>query len=308
MRTYVVRAGDSPGSIAAQTVGCPKCARDLISANPHKATRVYPNGFVSFEELRINEKLNLPDKWFSKEFDELPEAYFKALPNPDGVTPSSLGIGAAGVLGDFAYLDAATTRVSVLDTIDDDWKFIKAADAAADTIDASMNEAVGTTSAASASFARDVHAATTSARQRIGDLSAALDAGDRAAATAARQDVRNALATALGSARLALQSYYGGVPQVDPPPAPPAPPIPKKSPPKPPPPRAAPPPALPPLPPLSLQPPQQQQKGISTAGLFGLGLLGVGAVGGAIYLATEGKIPSLRRWHAKSGYDREESP
>lgn len=301
MRTYVVRAGDSPGSIAAQTVGCPKCARDLISVNPHKAAVVYPNGFTTFQELRINEKLNLPDKWLSREFDELPQAYFKALPNPDGVTPSSLGIGAAGVLGDFAYLDAATTRVSVLDTIDDDWKFIKAADAAADTIDASMNEAVGTTSAASASFARDVHAATASARQRIGDLSAALDAGDRAAATAARQDVRNALATALGSARLALQSYYGGVPQADPPPAPPPP---KKSPPKL---RAAPPPALPPLPPLSLQPPQQQ-KGISTAGLFGLGLLGVGAVGGAIYLATEGKIPSLRRWHAKSGYDREESP
>jgi hypothetical protein len=72
--------------------------------------------------------------------------------------------------------------VSVLDTIDDNWQFIRAADAAADAIDAATHEAVGTTSAASASFARDVRAATGVARQRIGDLSAALDAGDATAA------------------------------------------------------------------------------------------------------------------------------
>jgi hypothetical protein len=201
--------------------GCPKCGGiDFVRANPHKAAVVHQNGFTTFKELRVGETLNLPEKWFSKEFDELPPAYFKALPHPDGVTPSTLGDAAAGVLGDFAYLDAATTRVSVLDTIDDDWKFIPAADAAADTIDAATFEAVGTTSAASASFARDVRAATGVARQRIGDLSAALDAGDKTAATEARRDVRNALATALGSARLALQSYYGGVPQADPQPAP----------------------------------------------------------------------------------------
>lgn len=289
MRTYAVRAGDSPGSIAASEAGCPKCSKDLIAANPHKAAVVYPNGYVSFKELREGETLNLPAKWASKEFDELPPAYFKALPHPDGVTPSTLGDAAAGVLGDFAYLDAATTRVSVLDTIDDNWKFIPAADAAADAIDAATAEAIGTSSAASASFARDVRAATGVARQRIGDLSAALDAGNQAAATEARRDVRNALAAALGSARLALQSFYGGVPQADAPPVAPAPPRPRAP---------TPPRALPPLaPPLSVpQPPQPAQQNVSIAGLFGIGLLGAGVVGGAIYLATnKGALRRLKR-------------
>jgi hypothetical protein len=289
VRTYVVRAGDSPGSIAAFEAGCPKCARDLIAANPHKAARTFPNGYVTFESLQEGERLNLPDKWTSKEFDELPPAYFKALPHPDGVTPSTLGDAAAGVLGDFAYLDAATTRVSVLDTIDDNWQFIKAADAAAEAIDAATFEAVGTTSAASASFARDVRAATGVARQRIGDLSAALDAGDTAAAADARGDIRSALATALGSARLALQSFYGGAappPEVEVKPAPPAPkPRPK-----------APAPLPPPSPPLSVpQPPPE--KGISVAGLFGLSLLGAGVVGGTIYLATNKRaLRRLQNW------------
>ena len=89
MREYVVQPGDSPASIAAQDAhaGCPKCSRDLIAANPHKATVTYPNGYVTFKELREGEKLNLPDKWWSKEFDELPPAYFASLPHPDGVTP-----------------------------------------------------------------------------------------------------------------------------------------------------------------------------------------------------------------------------
>ncbi len=90
MRLYEVQAGDSPGSIAAAHAGCPKCSRDLIAANPHKPIRRFPNGYVTFQELRIDEKLNLPDKWWSKEFDELPSSYFAALPNPDGVT----GVGA----------------------------------------------------------------------------------------------------------------------------------------------------------------------------------------------------------------------
>jgi len=87
MRIYEVKEGDSPGKIAGEFAGCMKCSRDLIAANPHKATVTYPNGYVTFKELREGEKLNLPDKWWSKEFDELPPAYFASLPHPDGVTP-----------------------------------------------------------------------------------------------------------------------------------------------------------------------------------------------------------------------------
>jgi hypothetical protein len=88
VRTYVVQPGDSPASIAAQFAGCPKCARDLMGAvNGHKETVVYPNGFVTFRELRAGETLNLPDKWWSKEFDQMPPEYFATLPYADGVTP-----------------------------------------------------------------------------------------------------------------------------------------------------------------------------------------------------------------------------
>jgi hypothetical protein len=69
----------------------------LIAANPHKETVVFPNGFVTFKELRVGETLHLPDKWWSKEFDELPPSYFAALPHPDGVTPPK---SIAGALGD----------------------------------------------------------------------------------------------------------------------------------------------------------------------------------------------------------------
>ena len=87
MRLYEVQPGDSPASIAAAHAGFPKCARDLVLiANPHKATVTHPNGFVTFKELHVGEQLNLPDKWWTKEFDELPPAYFAALPHPDGVT------------------------------------------------------------------------------------------------------------------------------------------------------------------------------------------------------------------------------
>lgn len=95
MRTYVVQPGDSPAKIAIEFAGCPKCARDLILANPHKAAVQFPNGFLSFRELHVGEKLTLPDKWFSGELDALPPEYFAALPYPDGVTPpKSSGVGA----------------------------------------------------------------------------------------------------------------------------------------------------------------------------------------------------------------------
>ncbi len=95
VRVHEVQAGDSPASIAITHAGCPKCSIDLIRANPHKPTVTYPNGYVTFKELRRGEKLNLPDKWWSKEFDELPSSYFAALPYADGVTPGKkIGVGA----------------------------------------------------------------------------------------------------------------------------------------------------------------------------------------------------------------------
>jgi hypothetical protein len=76
--------------------GCPKCSVDLVRANPHKKTITYPNGFVSFRELRAGEKLNLPDKWFDGTLDRLPKSYFAALPYADGVTPGKkMGVGLA---------------------------------------------------------------------------------------------------------------------------------------------------------------------------------------------------------------------
>jgi hypothetical protein len=97
MRLHEVQPGDSPASIAIAHVGCPKCAIDLVRANPHKETVTHPNGFVTFKDLHVGENLNLPDKWWSKEFDELPPSYFAALPHPDGVTPPKVP---TGVLGD----------------------------------------------------------------------------------------------------------------------------------------------------------------------------------------------------------------
>jgi len=89
VRVYEVQPGDTPASIAAQDAmaGCPKCSRDLVVVNPHKETVTYPNGFVTFKELRAGEKLNLPEKWFNGELDKLPPSYFAALPYADGVTP-----------------------------------------------------------------------------------------------------------------------------------------------------------------------------------------------------------------------------
>jgi hypothetical protein len=89
VREYVVQPGDSPASIAAKDehAGCPKCAKDLIDANRHKASVTYPNGFRTFRELRAGERLLLPDSWFNGELDRRPQAYFNSLPRHDGVTP-----------------------------------------------------------------------------------------------------------------------------------------------------------------------------------------------------------------------------
>lgn len=84
MRTHTVQQGESPASLAAAYAGCPKCAKDLIESNPQKLAVRYPNGFTTFKHLIAGEVLNLPSKWFTKEFDELPPSYFAGLPSADG--------------------------------------------------------------------------------------------------------------------------------------------------------------------------------------------------------------------------------
>ncbi len=64
MRQLVVRPGASALRIALHYTGCPKCVRSLVIANPQKARFTYPNGFITFRELRVGEVLNLPDSWF----------------------------------------------------------------------------------------------------------------------------------------------------------------------------------------------------------------------------------------------------
>lgn len=288
MRTYIVRPGDTPASIAAQDrfAGCPKCSLDLIRANPHKAAVRHRNGYLSFKELRAGERLNLPDRWFDGSLDRLPKSYFERLPHPDGVTPA-FGVG-DGTLGDYATLDAATTRVSVLDTMQDA-QFHAAADDVASLIDQSISEVGTTTAAASATFANDTHIATAWARQRNSDMGDALAAGDRTTAAAARFDVRNALTTALGSARLSLQSFYGG-----PGPIPPitvattattqttaTSPIPSAQ------------------VQASVQTQPTAQPKISTASVLGISLIGAGVVGGAYYYwATRRRGRRIRRVRA----------
>jgi hypothetical protein len=89
VREYVVKYGDSPASIAAQDhhAGCPKCAKTLIEANSHLPTVTYPNGFKTFRELHVGQRLRLPDAWFDGTLDAQPQSYFNSLPRHDGVTP-----------------------------------------------------------------------------------------------------------------------------------------------------------------------------------------------------------------------------
>lgn len=223
MRVYRVQPGDTPADIAArdEMAGCPKCAIDLIHANPHKPTVMHPNGYQTFRELRVGENLNIPDKWFSKEFDELPRAYFAALPHPDGVTSSTLGDSAAGVLGDYAALDMASTKVNELPQMDLS-SFGLNADIACGLIDNAIKE-VGP-NAPGAGNAQDAKAAVTWVLASNTKLLNALQAGDEATASATRSGMQSVLATALSSARKALNEFYGEPAHpVPPPPPPPAP-------------------------------------------------------------------------------------
>lgn len=211
MRQYVVQPGDSPATIAIAEAGCPKCAVDLIKANPHKPAAVLPNGFMTFQSLAAGETLNLPDKWYDGTLDTRPRAYFAALPFADGVTPSTLGLAAAGVLADYATLDQATMLVGTLPSLDNE-SFSAAVPDTAGLIDSSIVKEVGDMSGAAVTHAQNVRNSTTFARQRNSDLAAALSAGDDQAATKARLDIQNAFSTAISDARIALQVYYDSAP------------------------------------------------------------------------------------------------
>ncbi len=210
MREHTVRPDDSPARIAIEYAGCPKCARDLVVANPHKEAVTYPNGFVTFKNLRAGEKLVLPAKWFSKEFDERPKSYFAALPHPDGKTPPSLGLAAAaGILGDYGAFDSAASTIAALASLSPQ-SFSNAVDAACTLIDQSVREADGSANPGIAAYAQAVHLSTNAARQANQTLVAALTSGDQVAIAKARADIQQNLTTALDAAKMALQAVYGG--------------------------------------------------------------------------------------------------
>ena len=204
MRTYVVKDGDSQASIAArdEMAGCPKCGgAEFVRANPHKKSIVRPNGFRAFESLVPGEILNLPDAWFHPARDLLPPTYYKILPHPDGVTRGSLG-DAPGSLPDLDTAVAAVARLAALG----DAEFVQAVGDAGAKVDAVVNGVSSTGSADAVTKARAVTDATQWSWRRNRDLTAAVAANDRATVTRARLDIQNALATALGNARLAIHS------------------------------------------------------------------------------------------------------
>ena len=178
--------------------GCPKCCRDLVLANPHKETVVHPNGFISFKELRVGEKLTLPEKWFEPRFELLPPAYFGSLPYADGVTPSHFGEAAAGILRDFKALDVAADRLRALAEAEshmDDEAFANDVSNVAAAIDAAVQPAVGSSNEDAAKSAWVAREGTYSATHL----------------KLPRASVQNVLTLALESAQHALKELYGSV-------------------------------------------------------------------------------------------------
>lgn len=197
MRQYTVQPGDSPASIAAAHAGCPKCSRDLVAANPHKRTIVYPNGYVTFDEIVEGETLNLPDKWFSAEFDALPPAYFAALPSADGVTPPKSGV--AGFLGNRTDLESAAAQIGALASMNDA-EFASRVNGVADTLARAVADAPASQDAGL------VRAAAALAKATQDELVAALATGDTAAGFEARSAMLRTLSDGLAAARRALES------------------------------------------------------------------------------------------------------
>lgn len=176
-----------------------------------------PNGFKTFRTLHVGETINLPDKWFDGSLDALPPAYFAALPYADGVTR-----GALGTLGDYPDLDVATSKVGALAAMGD-LDFNAAVGDAGAAIDASVREAYGSSNPAAAVAAQSVQDGTKWAWNRNNDLMTAIAMGDSFTINTVRLDVMNALSTALGNARIALQDYYGPSPATPGAPSAPAP-------------------------------------------------------------------------------------
>ena len=211
MRTYVVRTGDSPASIAsrADMAGCPKCSRDLVRVNTHKPTVTLPNGYVTFRELRAGETLNLPDEWFDGTLDSRPNSYFQALPYADGVTPALAVL--AGVLGDLATFNAASARVAQLPAMTDQ-NFSSAVEPAITLIRSSLQETVGTPDAVVAQRTAAVQDSTDWAWQEQAALENAIAAHDAAAVTRTRASIQQALGSALADGKIALQAFYPPMP------------------------------------------------------------------------------------------------
>jgi hypothetical protein len=89
VRVYIVqRQGETAASIAAQPdmAQCPRCGKDLVAANPWRASVRRPNGYLDFRDPLVpGERLWVPDKWSSGELDALPKSYFDSLPDPTGL-------------------------------------------------------------------------------------------------------------------------------------------------------------------------------------------------------------------------------
>lgn len=277
MRVYEVQAGDTPASIAAQNsmAGCPKCALDLVKVNAHKPTVVYPNGFKTFREMSVGERLVLPEKWFDGSLDGLPKVYFAALPYPDGVTPSTIGDAAAGVLADYAAIDAIVAQIGALPQMNDQ-EFATTATVLGNMIDQAVAQA------GSVPQAKDAGASAEWVRERALQMAGSIINNDTVATTAARSEIQNVLLAGLDSARGALQTYYA---QVPPTPTPAPKPTPHTAP------RPSPPDLLPtPTPPT---PEPASEPGLSKGDMFGYGLLVASVAGGVVYLAA--RKPRRRR-------------
>ena len=202
MRTYKVKAGDSPASIASQDdlAGCPKCSADLIRANPQKESVTYPNGFVSFKELRVGEDLNIPDKWFEPGFDLLPPAYFGSLPYADGITPRPFGADAPIILRHFRALDVAADKIRALAAADDQ-AFARTIGEVAEALDAAVEPALGRSPYA--------QAAREAVRMAIpaGKMLTAFAATGMSTAQS-RESILQAFRSALSNAQYAMKDLY----------------------------------------------------------------------------------------------------
>jgi hypothetical protein len=257
MRVYEVRPGDSPAKIAIQHAGCPKCAIDLVRANPHKRMVMHPNGFMTFGSLRPGEQLYLPDKWFNGELDAMPPEYFAALPYADGVTPGRGAVHAPPGLFE-PYGALGQTDVSEMSA---------AAQAAADALAAAAGNYCQLVQQPGTAVNTAVHNFKLAWNVSNPDNPVPINTGNYEAQTAA------ALQTLIGD-----QTPPACPPRSSGPPLP-VPPMPQPSP------RPAP----------SPTPVTAPSTGLSTGAIVGIGVAAAAAVGGLTYMATRKPKRGRRR-------------